>query len=61
MFPRGIVVSSIDFSENYTFKPQNEIQTQHWDNRQITLLIHVTYRHREDVVDSIEERSWKEC
>lgn len=47
-FPRGTIVSSIDFSENYTFKCQNEIQTQHWDNRQITLLIHVTYRHRED-------------
>jgi hypothetical protein len=42
-FPRGTIVSSIDFSKNYTFKPQNEIQTQHWDNRQVTLLIHVTY------------------
>jgi hypothetical protein len=47
-FPKGTIVSSIDFSENYTFKSQNEIQTQHWDNRQITLLIHVTYRHRDD-------------
>ncbi|CAM6084857.1 unnamed protein product [Calypogeia fissa] len=48
-FPRGVIVSSIDFSKNYTFKQQNKIQTQHWDNKQITLLIHVTYRHRADV------------
>jgi hypothetical protein len=47
-FPRGTIVSSIDFSENYSFKMQNEIQTQHWDNRQCTLLILVTYRHRAD-------------
>lgn len=52
-FPRGTIVSSIDFSENYTFLVQNEIQSQHWDNKQVTLLIHVTYRHREDA-ESIE-------
>jgi hypothetical protein len=53
-FPRGTIVSSIDFSENYTFKTQNEIQSLHWDNKQITLLIHVVYRHREDSEEDLD-------
>jgi hypothetical protein len=28
--PQNIIVSCIDFSENYAFKVQNEIQDMHW-------------------------------
>lgn len=45
-FPRGTVLSSIDFAENYTFAAQDEVQSLHWDNRQITILVLITYRHQ---------------
>jgi hypothetical protein len=39
-----MVISCIDFLENYTFKMQNEMQDMHWYNMQITILVHITYR-----------------
>jgi hypothetical protein len=39
-----MVISYIDFSENYTMKVQNEIQNMHWHNFQVTILVHITYR-----------------
>ena len=29
-FPSNVVVSVVDFAENYSFKVQNEIQSMHW-------------------------------
>lgn len=46
-FPKGTVISSIDYSENYSFLQQDEVQSMHWDNRQITILVHATWRHNE--------------
>jgi hypothetical protein len=40
-----MVISCIDFSINYTTKVQNEIQNMHWHNFQVTILVHITYRH----------------
>jgi len=40
----GEVMSLIDFAENYSFKGQDEIQSQHWFNFQLTILVHITYR-----------------
>ncbi len=37
-------VSYVDFFENYSFMESNEIQTQHWHNFQITILVHLTWR-----------------
>jgi hypothetical protein len=34
----------VNFSENYTLKVQNEIQSMHWHNDEITILVHITYR-----------------
>jgi hypothetical protein len=34
----------IDFVENYSFKEQNEIQSQHWFNWEVTILLHLTFR-----------------
>jgi hypothetical protein len=38
------LISCIDFVENYSLMEQNEIQTQHWHNFQITILVHLTWR-----------------
>ena len=39
----GEVFSLIDFAENYSFKGQDEIQSMHWYNFQITILVHIMY------------------
>jgi hypothetical protein len=39
----GEILSLIDFAENYSFKGQDEIQSQHWYNFQLTILVHITY------------------
>jgi hypothetical protein len=39
----GEVMSLIDFAENYSFKGQDEVQSQHWYNFQLTILVHITY------------------
>ena len=35
-------VSVIDFAENYSFKWQNEVQSQHWFSFHIMILVHIT-------------------
>ena len=42
-FPNDVVVSVVDFAENYTFKQQNEIQSMHWCSVQVTIFVHITY------------------
>lgn len=44
-FPKDVVLSVIDFAENYSFQTQNEIQEMHWFSIQITILVHIMYRH----------------
>jgi hypothetical protein len=46
--PPNTLISCVDFSENYTLKIQNEIQSMHWHNEQVTILIHITYRENPD-------------
>lgn len=43
VFPETVVLSVVDFAENYTFKEQNEIQTMHWYSDQVTIFVHITY------------------
>jgi hypothetical protein len=33
----------IDFAKNYSFKGQDEIQSMHWYNFSITILVHIMY------------------
>ncbi len=42
--PPNTMLSCIDFSENYVFKQQNEIQDMHWFSIQIAILVHITYK-----------------
>ena len=53
-FPVGSIVSVIDFAENYAFQPQDEIQSMHWFNVQVTLLVHISYQHTQLDIDGIE-------
>ncbi|CAM6085314.1 unnamed protein product [Calypogeia fissa] len=54
LFPKRVIMSSIDFSKNYTFQVQNEIQSMHWDNRQISILVHAAFRHRDNSLEEIQ-------
>ena len=37
------IVFVLNFVENYSFKEQNEIQSQHWFSFQVTILVHITF------------------
>ena len=39
--PKGF---HIDFAEIYFFQAQNEIQNMYWQNRQVTIMVHICYR-----------------
>ena len=40
----GVILSHIDFSENYRFEPQNKIQAEYYDSVNVTILVHTTHR-----------------
>lgn len=42
--PPGTIISCVDFSENYSMKIQNEIQSMHWRSQQVSILVHITFR-----------------
>jgi hypothetical protein len=59
--PKGTIVSCIDFFKNYAMKVQNEIQDMHWFFFQITILIHISYKHELDYDPIIDtSKSFKE-
>ena len=39
----GVVLTHIDFAENYTFEMQNEIQSMYYHSDQVSILVQVTY------------------
>lgn len=43
-FPPDSILSAVDFAENYTFQPYDELQSMHWLQHQITILVHICYR-----------------
>ena len=44
-FPLEKLLSVVDFVENYTLQPQNEIQSQYYHSKQVSIMVHITYRH----------------
>ena len=40
--PKGVVVSHIDFAENYSFAIQNEVQSLYYFSTSVTILVHIT-------------------
>ena len=51
-FSIGTIILVVDFAENYTLKPQNETQSQYYKSIQITIFVHIIYRH---ALDSVED------
>ena len=63
-FPTNVVVLFIiDFVEIHSFQFQNEIQEQHQHSDQMTILVHITYRHNLLYNPSDVSSHWiiKEC
>ena len=56
-FPAETIFLVVDFAENYTFVPQQEIQSEYYHSDQVSMLIHILYRHVEQNVDHIESTS----
>ena len=57
VFPSGTIFSIVDLAENYTFVPQNEIQSEYYHYDQVSIIYHILYRHTEKNVDYIERTS----
>ena len=47
-FHVGIILSMVDFVENYSFQPPNKIHSQYYHSDQVSIMVHITYRHGED-------------
>ena len=54
IFPTGTILSVVDFAENYTFAAQKEIQSEYYHSDQVSIFVHVLYRHSQQDVDGIE-------
>ena len=52
-FPIGTILSVVDFAENYTLQPRNEIQSQYYHSKHVNIVVQIAYRHGED---STEEK-----
>ena len=50
--PLGTIVLVVDFAENYTLKPQNEVQPMYYNSTQVSIFVHIAFIHAHD---SIEE------
>ena len=48
MFPLGTIFSVVDFAKNYSLQPQDEIQSQYYHLEQVSIMVHITYRHGPD-------------
>jgi hypothetical protein len=53
--PLDSILSCIDFSENYSMKVQEEIQSMHWRSTQISILVMITYRVNPAFDSSVHE------
>jgi hypothetical protein len=40
--PEGVIVSHIDYAENYSFAIQNEVQSLYYFSTSVTILVHIT-------------------
>ena len=42
--PEGVLISHIDFAENYDFQIQNEVQSMYYMSQSVSLLVHITLK-----------------
>ena len=43
--PLDTIVSVVDFIENYTLQPQNEVQEKYYTSQQVSIFFHITFMH----------------
>jgi len=55
VFQPGTILSVVDFAENYTFAPQKEIQSEYYHSDQVTIFVHVLYRHAQASIDGTRD------
>ena len=54
VFPVGTIFSVVDFVENYIFEAQKEIQSEYYHSNEVSIFVHVLYRHYQHNFDDIE-------
>ena len=54
VFPQGTNFSVVDFVENYEFEEQKEMHSEYYHPNQVSIFVHVLYRHAQQNVDDIE-------
>ena len=47
-FPLGTIVLVVDFTKNYTLKPQNEVQPMYYNSTKVSIFVHVAFIHVHD-------------
>ena len=50
-FEPRTILSVVDFVENYTFDPKREIHSEYYHSDQVSIFIHVLYRHAQASID----------
>ena len=50
-FEPGTILSVVEFADNYTFAPQREIQSEYYHYDQVSIFVHVLYRHSQASID----------
>jgi len=49
--PKEVVVSHIDYVENYSFAIQNEVQSLYYFSTSVTILVHITmWKEKDEIV-----------
>lgn len=54
VFPKGKILSVVDFTKNYTFSPQKEIQSEYYHSDQVSIFVHIFYRHAKLAIDGFD-------
>jgi hypothetical protein len=57
--PSDVILSYLDFAENYSFQVQNKIQSMYYHTFSVTILVHITHKMFIDEVTG-EEKLLKE-
>ena len=55
VFEPDTILSVVEFAENYTFSPQKEIQSEYYHVDQVTISVHVLYRHAQASIDGTRD------
>lgn len=50
-FPLHTIVSIVDFIENYTLQPQNEVQSQYYNSTQVSIFVYIEFIHAHDSME----------